>query len=226
MGRVDELERAIDVPSRPRSSVRILREERLDEEHERLGHRDADERPQVRCGVIDDPHPDAEDIGPLERPHAGDALEEDDAKAEEIGPGIDAGRVTHLFWRHVERRSEHGLRRRSRELTALDPDEPEVEELGPFHSASRQVHVARPQVAMHAPEPMRMRERPAQAQTERARCLPSDRSATEALLQILAFEPLHREIHPAGCLSVPDVPDNGVMIEPRERLCLAAEARP
>ena len=90
----------------------------------------------------------------------------------------------------------------------------------------RKEDIPRAHVAMHEPEPVGIAERAGEADPEDPCRLPAGRAALDALLEILAVEPLHREIHPAaaGGLSVRHVTDDRGMIEPRERVGLAREA--
>jgi len=213
----------MDVGGRRRTCVRVLGEERLDDTNERLGD-PSRQHPQIGRSVIDDPHPDGEEVLTLERPHAGDGLEEDDAEGEKVGARIDAPRILHLLGCHVEGRPEHGLRRRTLE-TVAHTNEPEVEELRVLDATAGQEHVSWTKIAMDCTERVRMSERRGETEPEDPDRLPREWPLTQALLEVLTVEPLHREVHPVRGLAVADVANDTWMSEPGERLDFAPEAR-
>ena len=137
-------------------------------------------------------------MGAREGRRTGQALEEDAAQGEDVGPGVEGPIGDGLLGGHVPDRAEHDPRVRHRPLDwpsgrELEPHDSKVEEFGPRGHASDEKHVARLHVAVHDAPGVRRGEPFGDAERDRNALGGRERRAVEPLREVLAFQPLHRQ---------------------------------
>jgi hypothetical protein len=159
-----------------------------------------------------------------ERRPPGDALEEHAAEREDVGPGVDLALAARLLRRHVAGGAEQAPGARGRDPARV-PGDPEIEDLRPIDLPVAEVDVGRLDVAVDDPARVGGGEGPGHARAERRRLGRREPGPEQALAEILALEPLHREVERAlGGAPVGDVLDDARVPEPGERLGLGGEA--
>ncbi len=203
----------------------ILREERRDRALDVLGHVGANAAHGQ--GLFEEDLREHRDDAPArERRALRQRLVEEAPEREHVGPRVDVARAARLLGRHVARRAdEHpGLRQIAPQALARDA---EVEHARLVEvAAGGEHHVRRLHVAVHDPARVRVTERGGDPRAERERVVHAEALALQARREALALEPFHREERPVLPFAVRNVTNDVRVVEVREHLGLAHEARP
>ncbi len=160
-----------------------------------------------------------------ERRLAGQALDHHAPEREQVGARVDLLLAARLLGRHVHRRAHDaaGLGDAARIEEAAR--EPEVEQLRLLEAAAGQEEVARLDVAVDDAAPVRAGQRVGDAAAEVDALADGQRPAGQAVRQVLALEPLHRQVVLAERRrAVRDVAHDRGVAELGQHLGLLAEA--
>ena len=219
---VERIERADDVAHRG-PSVRLLRQHGEQERFDRW-RKIRDDAPW-RSGILEeDPREHGEHVVAFEGADAGEALVEHAAEREGVGAGADVAVTASLLRSHVARRSHRdaGLGRAGGGEHARHA---EIEQFRRARIAADEEHVRWLHVAVDDTGIVGGGERGSQRPAERDRVVERDGLLAHAPLELLALEPLHREVRlPVGRRAVPHEPNDGRMIERLENADLLLEA--
>ncbi len=168
--------------------------------------------------------------GPDVRRATRDHFEEGRAEGVEVGPCVDLRVAARLLGRHVRGRSHDGpragqpgvLRGGNAEVHQLD-----LERVFPFtRAAADEDHVGRLDVAVHDAGGVRRGERVGHVARDAHAGLERHGRAPLALRDVLALEPLHRDVRlPVVELPEGHHPDDPAVAQPREHTTLPPEAR-
>ena len=206
-----------------RARRRVLRQHALDEIVD-TPIEPRHERREARRRLEHDPHEHRQEILGLERRPPREHDEQQHRERVDVGRRIDIGEPARLLRRHVVRRADHDAGRGERELPAGARDA-EVDDLGLREVAVDEEDVRRLDVAVHDADRVREAEALGDAADERDGLRRGELAALQAGGEILALEPLHREVGPAVVVAVRDVADDRVVPQRREEPRLTQEAR-
>ncbi len=157
-------------------------------------------------------------------------LVEDTAEREDVGAGVEVRLAGGLLRRHVPYGAEHDPGRRDARrdrhgLTGLRACHAEIDEHRAARCPACEADVARLDVAMDEAPRMDDGEPLGDPPHDRDALLDAEAVAREAIGEVLAFQPVHRQVREAvAALAVVQVPHDGRMAELGENAGLLAEA--
>ncbi len=220
--RVDALELRCDFIRAARARRWILREHARDERLEIVRHV-RDRLRERRDLVEDDLGEDRDRRLSAKRDGSGEASIEHAPEAEEIRACVDVTVPARLLGRGVSRRSDdHACARHG--CAGVEARDAEVDELGFVDVPADEKDVPGFHVAVDDPAGVRMSERRRDASSEPHGFAHRERCAFQPCGEVLAVEPLHREVVRAGGVAVRDVAHDRRVVHLRDRVRFAREA--
>ncbi len=204
--------------------VRVLREHAREEIVELLRHVEAQRR-RARRIVERDLEQHGELIVPRERPLPGEARVEHAAEREHVGSGRDVAIAARLLRGHEAHGADHVARVREGRLAVEHAGDPEVEDARVRRPPIGEEEVRGLEIAVNHAERVRGPEGVRDDDPEIDRGRDREAAAPQAILEVLAVEPLHREERlPFGGGAVIEVLHDVRVAERAEHADLAREA--